>query len=85
VLQGAEVVHYAVGALGLDLTRRLTPLDETALTAKIEAVRCYRSQISSFWHDDSSMAQALREYAAENGGEGEWCVAEEFTHTTAAL
>jgi LmbE family N-acetylglucosaminyl deacetylase len=48
------------------------PLDNLALDAKIKAVACYRSQLSSFWPDEMTMASNLRDYTREVGGEREW-------------
>jgi LmbE family N-acetylglucosaminyl deacetylase len=48
------------------------PLDNAALDAKIMAVACYRSQLNSFWADDTAMAAGIRDYTREVGGEREW-------------
>jgi LmbE family N-acetylglucosaminyl deacetylase len=45
----------------------LTPLSEAALIAKIAAIACYRSQISSFWADPEAMDRAVRGCAARTG------------------
>ena len=42
---------------------KLTPLSEKALEAKIAAIACYRSQISTFWADLAAMAAAVRAFA----------------------
>ena len=56
----------------------LRPLDATALQAKIEAIACYESQISTFWPDLNAMASDVRAVAAQAGGgqpaEREWRV-----------
>ena len=44
-------------------------LDEEALAAKSAAVACYRSQQSTFWTDEAEMAEHLRAYALQVGGE----------------
>jgi LmbE family N-acetylglucosaminyl deacetylase len=48
------------------------PLDDAALGAKIAAMGCYRSQVSSFWPDPAAMADEMKRYTAQVGGEREW-------------
>lgn len=43
-------------------------LSEEALEAKIAAIACYRSQLSTFWADVAGMAAAVRAYAEQVGG-----------------
>lgn len=45
----------------------LTFLDEEALAAKVAAVACYRSQISTFWASVDEMAALVRAYALRVG------------------
>lgn len=45
----------------------LRPLDEDALQAKIEAIACYESQISTFWPDREAMAADVRAVATQVG------------------
>jgi hypothetical protein len=40
-------------------------ISEGGLTAWINAVAAYTSQISSFWDDQASMEKAIRDYAGE--------------------
>jgi len=40
---------------------------ERALTAKIAAVACYRSQLSTFWADEEDMARHIHAYALRVG------------------
>ncbi len=54
------------------LTPELIPLSAGALEAKIEAVACYDSQISTFWQGAEAMGAALRHHAAHVGGERLW-------------
>jgi LmbE family N-acetylglucosaminyl deacetylase len=49
------------------LVPKLITLDARALAARIESVRAYSSQISSFWPDAEAMAEALREFAGRTG------------------
>lgn len=46
----------------------LAPLSEHALRAKITAIACYRSQITTFWTDADEMAAAVRAFAMRTGG-----------------
>lgn len=47
-------------------------LSTTALSARIEAIACYRSQLSTFFRDDSDLAQSVTQYSREVGGERLW-------------
>lgn len=46
----------------------VTPLTEQATAAKIDAIACYHSQISTFFANEDEMAARLRAYAAIAGG-----------------
>jgi LmbE family N-acetylglucosaminyl deacetylase len=46
----------------------LVLLSEGALKAKIAAIACYRSQLSTFWADAVEMAAAMRAFAERIGG-----------------
>ncbi len=43
---------------------------EAAMEAKIAAVGCYASQLSTFWPDEPTMRAALQQFARVGGGEG---------------
>jgi hypothetical protein len=43
-------------------------LDEEALRAKVRAIACYRSQISTFFKYEVEMAARVRAYAEGVGG-----------------
>jgi len=45
----------------------LVPLSEEAVDARVAAIACYRSQISSFWADAAEMATAVRAFAEQTG------------------
>jgi LmbE family N-acetylglucosaminyl deacetylase len=49
----------------------LMRLSERALEAKIAAIACYRSQISTFWADLAEMAAAVRAFPQRAGGPAE--------------
>ena len=43
-------------------------LSEQALEAKLAAIACYRSQVSTFWTDAAHMASSVRAFAEQTGG-----------------
>jgi hypothetical protein len=51
---------------------RVVTLDEAAMTAKIEAVAAYASQLSSFFADHADLEAQLRSHAQRSGGERLW-------------
>jgi LmbE family N-acetylglucosaminyl deacetylase len=55
-----------------DWQPQVTPLTSTALDAKVRAIVCYRSQISTFWRDIEEIERAVRGRAARMGGERMW-------------
>lgn len=48
------------------------PIDSADLDTKIGAIACYHSQISTFWRDAEHMADSVRAYTEQVGGEREW-------------
>jgi LmbE family N-acetylglucosaminyl deacetylase len=71
-LKGQSVIKAAANVLEVDLTRILRPVDNAAVDAKIAAIGCYKSQISSFWDSPNKMAREIRAFTNQVGGEGEW-------------
>ncbi|MBI5928396.1 MAG: PIG-L family deacetylase [Chloroflexi bacterium] len=67
-LFGSTAVQTALKTLPGPALPTVRAFDEAALKAKIEAVACYASQISSFWNTTEQMAQNVREYARFVGG-----------------
>lgn len=64
----AEVAQAVETALGQGpWTCQEVPLGEEALAAKVAAVRCYRSQLSTFWADEEEMEARIRAYAVRVG------------------
>ncbi len=60
----AEKPETVRAALGAETFRvELVELDEAALEAKIAAIACYRSQLSTFFADATEMAARVRAYA----------------------
>lgn len=47
--------------LGIMLRQEVVPLDAADVEARIAAIACYTSQISSFWPDLATMAASVRE------------------------
>ena len=47
-------------------------LSSDALKTKIEAISCYRSQLSTFFSDNQDLASQIVEYAGLVGGERLW-------------
>ena len=45
----------------------LEPISEQALEAKLAAIACYRSQISTFWDGAAHMASSIRAFAQQTG------------------
>ncbi len=76
------VLDAARAAIGQPLAPVVYAVDDTALLAKIDAIACYVSQISTFWENTAAMARAVRAYAAQIGQATEygryaerfWCV-----------
>ena len=64
---GMDAVQQARVAISHPTVAHLFPLNEAALAAKIRAIACYRSQISTFWDDVEDMARAVRAYARQVG------------------
>ena len=65
----AEQPDEVTAALDQDtLESELVQLDEASLAAKVAAIACYRSQISSFFADETEMTVRVRAYAEVVGG-----------------
>ncbi len=67
-LSGATAVHTALASLPATPTLQIHPISEVALRAKIDAISCYHSQISTFWNDCDEMIQSVRNHALQAGG-----------------
>jgi LmbE family N-acetylglucosaminyl deacetylase len=65
--QGADAVQTALDRLEGAPVPVVHQLSDRALDAKIQAIACYESQISTFWDDHASMAESVRQYAAHVG------------------
>jgi LmbE family N-acetylglucosaminyl deacetylase len=56
----------------LDWQPRIIPLSKNDLNAKIEAITCYRSQLSTFFNDLDDLVKQVTEYLIDIGGERLW-------------
>jgi LmbE family N-acetylglucosaminyl deacetylase len=64
-LYGSTAVAAAQARLPFPLQAQVVALTEANMDAKIRAIACYRSQISTFWESEPHMAQRVRAYARE--------------------
>jgi LmbE family N-acetylglucosaminyl deacetylase len=62
---GNSAVQTALAALSWPVISQEFPLSESDLRAKIEAIGCYKSQISTFWEDLNDMEIHIRRHAQE--------------------
>lgn len=62
---GLEAVHVALASYDRPLKPYAILLSEADLLAKIGAISCYRSQLSTFWFDEIEMKASVRRYAQE--------------------
>ena len=65
---GMAVVAQARASLGRVTRPVIHRMNEAALAAKIRAIACYGSQISTFWPGLDAMADSVRRYAVQTGG-----------------
>lgn len=65
--KGVEVVQAALVALDKPAVPVLHSSDDVAIDARVRAIACYRSQISTFWDSPTTMGEAVRLYAAQVG------------------
>ncbi len=63
-----EEEELATAVAGRDWQAEVATLSEEALQAKIAAVACYRSQISTFWSGVEEMGERIRTFAECIGG-----------------
>ncbi len=62
------LAHLSASHPPLRLEREIVPLSEMEVSAKLNAIRCYESQISTFWADAAAMETATRQAMNEAGG-----------------
>jgi LmbE family N-acetylglucosaminyl deacetylase len=62
--------ELAEAVAGAYLQPEVVALTETALQAKIAAIACYASQVSTFWSDPQEMGARVRAFA-ESIGDGQ--------------
>lgn len=61
------IIQAARAELPFTLQPVVRHINDQALAAKIEAIACYQSQISTFWDDLPAMTAATRRYARQIG------------------
>jgi LmbE family N-acetylglucosaminyl deacetylase len=64
---GADAIQAARVVLGEPTIPVSHDLSDAALAAKIRAIACYQSQISTFWDDVPAVAESVRQYAEQVG------------------
>ncbi len=67
---GDTIIEAARKAIDHPLVPLIQRISGAALDAKIRAIGCHVSQISTFWTDTEAMAAAVRAYALEIGQAG---------------
>ena len=55
-----RAITHALSQIGLSLRESKVNLSEADLAAKVSAIACYESQISTFWESEEAMARDLR-------------------------
>ena len=55
-----QAITHALSQIGLSLRERKVNLSEVDLAAKVNAIACYESQISTFWESEEAMARDVR-------------------------
>ncbi len=58
----------------LDWQSIIIPLSKNDLNAKIEAITCYRSQLSTFFNNQDDLVEQVTGYLVKSGGERLWTI-----------
>lgn len=70
--------HYSAEKLTAQDPKNLQPatieLTESAVKARIQAIKCYKSQLSTFFQDEEDLEKQLRFFIKSVGGERIWKV-----------
>jgi LmbE family N-acetylglucosaminyl deacetylase len=69
---GARRSARALKRLGVPVLKRINHVSGAAWQKKIEAIRCHRSQLSTFWKSDAEIVLQLWRDWLTRGGEWEW-------------
>lgn len=75
-VKSVKVAQADLAKRGIVLREIRHQIDNAVIDAKIAAIACYRTQISTFWKNIEGMAAAVRTYTAEHG-ELEWQISEQ--------
>jgi LmbE family N-acetylglucosaminyl deacetylase len=71
--QGEAGVKALLASLDMELVPQIHTLDPVAIDARLNAIQCYKSQLSSLnWDSSVTMAREVRTHIAQRGGEREW-------------
>lgn len=71
--QGEAGVKATLASLDMELVPQIHALDPVAIDSRLDAIACYKSQLTSFnWDSPVTMAKEVRTYIAQRGGEREW-------------
>jgi LmbE family N-acetylglucosaminyl deacetylase len=70
--QQAEARRRGLPPVEAGWTATTIALSEAALTAKIAAIGAFKSQLSTFFHDDADLARQVRTFTEWVGGEQLW-------------
>jgi LmbE family N-acetylglucosaminyl deacetylase len=71
--QGEAAVKALLAASDMELVQQIHALDPVTIDARLNAIQCYKSQLTSFsWDSPVAMAKDVRTYIAQRGGEREW-------------
>ncbi len=61
------MIYFTENYPRLHLQQEIVPVNEAAVKVKLEAIACYKTQISSFWPDLQTMEAATRQSLIEAG------------------
>jgi len=71
IVKGAHEIPQIIAGLGFRTVRVVNKVSDAAVEAKIAAIACYKSQLTSFWRDTEHMQHEMHSYMARYG-EAEW-------------
>ena len=66
-LSGATAVQTALSTLPFEVVSQVYSVSESALQAKIGAIKCHYSQMNTFWHTEQELFESVLNYARSVG------------------
>lgn len=81
-LSGATAVEAAIQTLASSLQAQVRSISDQAIQVKLAAMRCYASQMSTFWQNTAEMAQSMITYVQQVGRTANVAAGERFWHFT---